>query len=97
GGSSVIGGAAGMALGQAGARKVLERYRAEIAENERRYHLEGRAALSGDNRTMEWPLTEFAGARLVKRLPFWAPPATQSLGPGFVEVRLGRKIHYFAG
>lgn len=96
-GPSMLGGAAGMALGRAGARKVLERYQAEIAENERRYHVEGRAALSGDKHTIEWPLADFADAQLVKTLPVTAPPAVQSLGPGFVDVTLGRKRHYFAG
>lgn len=96
-GSSMVGGAAGMALGRAGARKVLDRYQAEIADNERRYHLEGRDALSGDKRTTEWPLSDFAEARLVDTLPATAPPALRSLGPGFVEVTLARKRHFFVG
>ena len=92
-----VAGGVGMSLGQAAARKVLDKYRAEVVENLRRYRVEGRAALAGDENTTEWPLTCFADARLVKRLPLTAPTPVQRLGPGFVAVTIERKHHYFAG
>lgn len=95
-GGGVVGGI-GMSLGGAAARKVLDTYRAEVAENLRRYRLEGRVALAHDKRTTEWPLAEFSDATIVKRLPLSGPKAVQSLGPGFVAVTLGGKRHYFGG
>lgn len=95
-GGGVLGGV-GMSVGRAAARKVLDKYRAEVAENLRRYYLEGRAALDGDKHTVEWSLADFADAAVVERLPAVAPTPMQRLGPGFVAVTLGRRRHFFAG
>ena len=91
-----VAGGVGMSLGRAGARKVLDKYRAVIDENLRRYQHEGRTALSGDKHTTEWRLADLSDPEIVKRLPITAPPAVQSLGPGFVAVTVGRKRHFFA-
>lgn len=92
-----VAGGVGMSLGRAAARKVLDKYRSEIATNVRRYRLEGRAALADDKHTTEWPLADFSDARIVKRLPLSGPKAVQSLGPAFVTVTLGGKRHFFGG
>lgn len=95
-GSGGVVGGLGMSLGQAGARKVLDKYLAVIDENLRRYHLEGRAALSDDKHTTEWRLADLSDLEIVKRLPGTAPPAVQSLGPGFLAFTRRRKRHFFA-
>lgn len=82
---------AGAGLGKLAGGKILDKYKAEIAENAAAYEATGRAALAGHKATFEVPLADLAAATLVDKLPKGAPPALKGTPGPFGEANFGGK------
>lgn len=88
---------AGAGFGALAGGKILDKYKAEIAENAAAYEAQGRNALAGHKATFEVPLAELAGAVLTDKLPKGAPPALKPTPGPYAEVQFHGKKWFLIG
>lgn len=88
---------AGAGLGKVAGGKILDKFKAEIAENAAAFDAQGRSALAGHKATFEIPVAELAAATLTDKLPKGAPPALKPTPGPFAEAQFNGKKWFLIG